>query len=270
MIPSRESPTSESNELLAEVAPRGGEGNAAWLERCSTKQGVLLLGGSSVADFRLRVAQSQLRSDLTPSYWSLSGLLREDGTLQTVPLQPADISDVPKTNAVRELSIDEVDDPQRWPNIALLRFAERPDVIERQAERVAARRTIIDLPELLIAWLAYAWAAGDAQNPLLHGSGIPSAAFVEAAHSLAGIELTPGLSSAASCPEAIWQAVKWWHEYYEGVAALGSGAEAGAIVPTGHYGLRQRSAAGHLPVDAPLFLPGGGPPPQASEEEDAP
>jgi hypothetical protein len=265
MIPSRESPTTEANVSLAEMGLRDGEGNAAWLERCPTKQGVLLLGGSSVADFRLRVAQSQLRSDMTPSYWSMSGLLLEDGTFQTVPLQPGEISDVPKTNAVRALSLDEVDDPQRWPNIALLSFAERPEVIERHAERVAARRTIIDLPELLLAWLGYAWGAGDAQNPLLHGSGMPSAAFVEAAHSLAGIELTPGLSSAASCPEAIWQAVKWWHEYYQGVAELGASAEAGALVPSGYYALRQRSAAVHLPVDAPLFLPQGGASPPAEE-----
>jgi len=254
MIPSRESPVSEPNERLQELPPREGETNSAWLGRCLVKQGILLLGGSSLADFRLRVAQSQLRSDLTPSYWSLAALLREDGTFYTVTLQPGDISDVPKTNAVRRLPIGEVDDPQHWPNIAVLRFAERPEVIEGYAERVLRRRTIIDLPELLIAWLAYAWAAGDAHNPLLRGSGIPSAAFVEAAHSIAGIELTPGLSSAASCPEAIWQAVKWWHEYYEGVAALGASGEAGPVVPTGHYGLRQRSAAVELPQDAPIFL----------------
>jgi hypothetical protein len=31
-----------------------------------------------------------------------------------------------------------------------------------------------------------------------------------------GYDLTPGLESRASCPEAIWQAAKWWHEYYAG------------------------------------------------------
>jgi hypothetical protein len=31
----------------------------------------------------------------------------------------------------------------------------------------------------------------------------------------AGFDLTPGLESRASCPEAIWQAAKWWHKYYE-------------------------------------------------------
>ena len=30
-----------------------------------------------------------------------------------------------------------------------------------------------------------------------------------------GYDLTPGLESRASCLEAIWQAAKWWHGYYE-------------------------------------------------------
>jgi hypothetical protein len=29
----------------------------------------------------------------------------------------------------------------------------------------------------------------------------------------AGFELTPGIASSATCPEAIWQAARWWHEY---------------------------------------------------------
>jgi hypothetical protein len=78
---------------------------------------------------------------------------------------------------------------------------------------------------------------------LLYSKGIPSAAFVEAAHSLAGVELTPGLSSSASCPEAIWQAVKWWHEYYTGVVDLGAAGAAGPLVPSGRHAVRQKSAA---------------------------
>lgn len=256
MIPTRESSVSEPNAGLQELAPQGDEGNVAWLEQCALKRGILLLGGSSLVDFRVRVAQSQLRGDLTPSYWSLAALLRGDGTFQTVPLDPGDPSGVPRTNAVRELPLAQIDDPRRWPNICVMRFAERPEVVERHAQRVAERRTIVDLPELLLAWLAYAWAAGNAENPLARGSGLPSAAFVEVAHSLAGIELTPGLSSTASCPEAIWQAVKWWHEYYAGVVELAAGAGAAPLVPTGRYGLRQRSASVRLPADAPLFMPG--------------
>ena len=256
MIPTRESPVSAPNEQLQAQPPELNEGNVAWFGRLEQKSGIVLLGGTSLVDFRLRVAQSQLRSDLTPSYWSLAGLIRPDGTIRCVPLQPANISDVPRTNAVRTLAIADFDDPLDWPNICVLRFADKTDVVEEQASLVAGRRTIIDLPALLLAWLAYAWATDAAHNPLTMGSGMPSAAFVEAAHSMAGIELTPSLSSAASCPEAIWQAVKWWHEYYAGVVELAAGAGAAPLVPTGRYGLRQRSASVRLAPDAPLFLPG--------------
>lgn len=256
MIPTRESPVSAPNEQLQALPPEEGEGNVAWFGRLEQKAGIVLLGGTSLVDFRLRVAQSQLRSDLTPSYWSLAGLIRPDGTIRCVPLQLGDVADVPRTNAVRTLAIGAFDDPLEWPNICVLRFADNTEVVEEQAALVARRRTIVDLPALLLAWLAYAWATDAAHNPLTAGHGLPSAAFVEAAHSLAGIDLTPGLSSAASCPEAIWQAVKWWHEYYAGVVELAAGAGAAPLVPTGRYGLRQRSASVRLPPDAPLFLPG--------------
>ncbi len=258
MIPTRESPASERNPDLTELDPEPGEGNTAWLARSPLQFGIVLLGGTSLIDFRVRVAQSQLRSDLTPSYWSICGLLRADGSIRTVPYVLDDLSDVPETNAVRTLSINHFDDPLLWPNVCVVRFADNMDRVEQDGDRVASRRTIVDLPALLLAWLAYAWATEAAANPLAHGLGMPSAAFVEAAHSLASIELTPGLASNASCPEAIWQAVKWWHEYYAGVVEFGAGAEAQPLVPAGVYGLRQRSAQMRLAPDAPLFMPGPG------------
>ncbi|MDQ3937243.1 MAG: hypothetical protein M3253_01025 [Chloroflexota bacterium] len=258
MIPNRESSAERPNEDLHELAVAGeptekapaaepaavaeSEGNASWFERSELREGVLLLGGSSLADFRVRYAQSQLRRDLTPSFWSACGLVSQDGTFRTVPLQPADVSEVPATNGVRNLSIEDIDDPVRWPNIAVLQFARDAATVERYATTVAERRTIIDLPDLLLAWLGYVWAAGNSENPLARGQGVPGAAYVETAYSLAGIELTPGLSSAASCPEAIWQAVKWWHEYYDGVVEIGAG-EAGAVRPRGYYLVRQAAAA---------------------------
>jgi hypothetical protein len=261
VIPTRESPVSDPNANLQALPPEEDEGNAAWFRRAPWHDGVILLGGTSLIDFRFRVAQSQLRSDLTPSYWSLCGLIREDGSLRTVPFQLSDVSAVPRTNAVRTLSIDEFDDPIDWPNIAIVRFADNSAAVERHADRVAERRSVVDLPGLLLDWLAFGWATEAAANPLLRGRGMPSAAFVEAAHALAGIELTPGLSSAASCPEAIWQAVKWWHEYYAGTAELGTASEAQPLVPVGRHALRQRSAAVRLPADAPLFMPEMGKPP---------
>ena len=253
MIPIRESPANAPNKDLEHRPPDEGEGNSAWFGRAPIQDGIVLLGGSSLVDFRVRFAQSGLRSDLTPSYWSTCGLIRSDGSLLTVPLQPADVSEVPRSNAVRAMSIDDFDDPEVWPNIAVLRFVENTDAIDTYAQRVAERRTIVDLPALLVRLLAYVWATDEAENPLTAGRGVPSGAFVEAAYSLAGIDLTPGLASTASCPEAIWQAVKWWREFYAGVVKLGAAKEVRPLVPAGVYGLRQRSAAVRLPPDAPLF-----------------
>jgi hypothetical protein len=252
MIPTRESGAERPNPGLDPRPPEDGEGNAAWLARTGMSDGIVLLGGSSLADVRLRFAQSALRSDLTPSYWSTCGIL-DGGRLLTVPFEVADVSDVPGRNAVHELPLDAVDDPERWPNVAVLRFTTTP--VLAWAERVRDRRTVVDLPRLLVAWLGWVWAADDGCDPLSRGIGMPSAAFVSATYSLAGIELTPGLSSTASCPEAIWQAVKWWHDFYAATAELGTQGDAAPMVPEGVYGLRQTSASVRLRKDAPLFMP---------------
>jgi hypothetical protein len=243
MIPIRDSPATVPNEQLARTTPQTGQSNVAWLRSGRLRQGVLLLGGASTTDFRLRVAQSGLRSDLSPSYWSMCGLLIDGaGTFLTVPLQLGDIETVPTTNAVRRCSLDDFDDPVAWPNIAILRFTREMGDVERFARLVGVRRTIVDLPALVLEWLRYAWLVTGADNPLLGGMGIPGAVFVETAHALAGVELTPGLASAASCPEAIWQAVKWWQDYYREAAAVEGGGGARPVVPHGRFAVRQRYA----------------------------
>jgi hypothetical protein len=67
--------------------------------------------------------------------------------------------------------------------------------------------------DLVTRWLPYVWGAGRAVNPLLDGLGLPSAVMAETVIGAAGFELTPGIASSASCPEALWQAARWWHEY---------------------------------------------------------
>lgn len=258
VIPNRESAAEEPNPAL-KVLPRPEtdsaratrglppsdgagsdlEGNAEWLARCPLGEGIILLGGSSLSEVRVRFAQSQLRHDLTPSYWSLCGILSREGTIRTVPLEQPDVAAVPAANGLRTLDLQTFDDILAWPNIAVLYFGADRAKLDQTAS-LAGRRTTIDLPELLVAWLAYAWGTAGGPNPLLHGQGLPSAAYVETIYSLAGIELTPGLSSAASCPEAIWQASKWWHEYYAGASK--SRRQRAGTIPSGWYRLLQPSA----------------------------
>ena len=85
-------------------------------------------------------------------------------------------------------------------------------------KRFKKQRVDIDCVELTLLWLGYVWGVGRTDNPLFDGYGMPSAAFIEALASANDYDLTPGLESRASCPEAIWQAARWWHEYHRNQA----------------------------------------------------
>jgi hypothetical protein len=91
----------------------------------------------------------------------------------------------------------------------------KTEEVERVLRKFEMQRSTLDAVELMVAWLAYLWGVGRASNPLAEGLGLPSATMIE--YVLGGLqyELTPGLDSRSSCPEAIWQAAMWWHEYYE-------------------------------------------------------
>jgi hypothetical protein len=250
MVSIRRSPSAEPNALLRPDPAPEGEGNRAWLERHGDADGILLIGGTSAVDFRIRVAQSRLRHDLTPSAWSQCGILLSGGVCATVPLDWPDAAAVPSRNGVQIRPLADYDDPRRYPNVAAIRFARAHDDALADIARIEGDRSLLDLPALIVPWLAFAWGAGEGPNPLLAGQGVPSAAFVEAVFAMAGFELTPGLSSVSSCPEAIWQAARWWNEYYEGavvdpVAEEGGGGRPAAVpmVPSGAYLVRQKHAA---------------------------
>jgi hypothetical protein len=74
---------------------------------------------------------------------------------------------------------------------------------------------------------------------------VPSAVLVEIAFGLVQVELTPGLASASSCPEAIWQSVKWWQEFYAATAPGQTEGSAPTIEtsPWGRYVTRQKLAS---------------------------
>ena len=258
MLPVRRAPTTTKNTRFKEIDANEGEGNVAWLTRaCRPVKGlgsdgdVILLGGQSVADFRVRVAQSHMRDDLTPSYWSLVGI-REGDNLLTAPLWPLSQPDhLPYLNAIAALPLMDFDDPRDWPNVGVIRF----HLGERQKKPIASlktligQRTIVDIPSLVLQWLAFVWGTGNAPNPLVNGGGLPSAVLVETAFGLSEIELTPGLASSSSCPEAIYQAAKWWQDFYADVAGM-KGAEAEASWPTGRFACRQKSAS-YIEPDPP-------------------
>lgn len=241
MLDVRHSPDPDRNAGLEELEPRKAEGNVEWLKRAGVRNAVLLLGGTSLVEFRIRVAQSRVRQDLLPSFWSMAGFLRGGRRVYTVA-DVRDLDAVPKANGVQERPFKDFDCPRTYPNVAVIEFAKSHRAVLAGIEAVSRQRSLLDIPDLIVPWLGYVWGAGGHTNPLLQGRGLPSAALVETAHALAGIDITPGLASGSSCPEAIWQAATWWTSYYDACAQEPGAARAHAMRPTGRYALRQREA----------------------------
>ena len=215
----------DDNKKFLESKRKPGENNIQWLQRNVTRnnQGALLvmLGGTGQSDFRLRIAQSHARDDMSPSHWSHVLLLGsqakklESSVIQEISLEPAKGFGYPvSANAVQEGTIERYGDQKKYPNVALLSIPAKPADIEVALQRFKKQRNALDACELVVLWLAFAWGVGRTGNPLLDGNGIPSAAMVEVVVSASGFELTPGLSSRSSCPEAIWQSARWWHKYH--------------------------------------------------------
>jgi len=169
MISNRHAPNAKENAELANSPASAGEGNQAWAARTGITDGILLLGGTSLSHFRIRVAQSHLRQDMLPSFWSFAGLY-DAGKVQSVRLEfPGDASDLALVNGVQVNDIGEFDDPAWYPNVALITLGVAPRRIADNVERVKDQRSIIDLPRLILPWLGYVWGAGQRINPLLDG-----------------------------------------------------------------------------------------------------
>ena len=235
MLPIAAARTTRKSKCIESMDAHAGEDNMAWLDRATQKLTkefsrekassdlirLVLLGGTDPVSFRLRVAQAHSRHDLTPSNWSHVVLFDRNASsaVHEISLEPPGgfLYPVP-TNGLQRGTIETYRDRGRYPNIALIgiRSGEKLtwDRIDGTLTQFQKQRSSLDAMELIVRWLAFVWGAGRSGNPLLEGFGIPSAAMLEVVFSAVGYDLTPGLESRSSCPEAIWQAVKWWHDYY--------------------------------------------------------
>ena len=247
MFAIRHSGAAAPNSQVSEQPSKRAEGNLAWLERTGVAEGVLLLGGSQLTDVRLRVAQSRLRSDISPSHWSFAGLISQRVVTTCAIEAIGDPGEFAAHNGVSHIDASVFDDPARYPNIAVLVFTSQYAPIFDALEQIESGRAVLDVPALTVAWLAALWAVDDLDAPLRDGRGMPGAAVVALAHAIAGLQLTPGLESTATCPEAIWQAARWWADFYRESAAvtLRAGAaqftgHAQPAVPAGMYAIRSR------------------------------
>ena len=100
MLEIRSSPATRPNPHFREQARPRRQGNLAWLTRAVGKArpakpgtALVLLGGDDPVSFRLRVAQSHMRHDLTPSRFSHVVLMEAGGGVADegweVSLEPA-------------------------------------------------------------------------------------------------------------------------------------------------------------------------------------
>jgi hypothetical protein len=242
------------NGALVKQPRLANEDNLAWLARAAReslggpvgeRSLVLLLGGDDALSFRLRAAQSHVRSDLSPSKWSLAlfvpGLENNIANSETlgVSLAPQDWYPphgfAPPSNAIQHGKLARYKARKFFPNIALLALPVNSALIHKSINQLKNERSALDLPMLVLKWLQYCWGVGVPASPLGDGFGMPSAALLEAAFAANGFDLTPGLESRSSCPEAIWQSASWWHEYYatraDQVGIAGAYTDPHSLVP---------------------------------------
>ncbi|MFC3115704.1 hypothetical protein [Cellvibrio fontiphilus] len=219
--------------LPADVHPlprNPAESNEQWLPRAyqdlvlgdgSQWSLVVLAGGKDVASFRLRVAQSHLRGDMLPSYWSDCALLNvNQGDFSTasffnLPLfQPAHASYAPTRNGLIELPLAQLPSQKDFPNLALLAIPVPQEKILASLADYQKARVSYDAVENILPWLAFVWGAGNAANPLMQNIGFPSAMMLNQLFSANGFDLAPGVNANLSAPETFWSGVKHWQAFY--------------------------------------------------------
>ena len=161
----RRSSATSANQAIKKTTPKKGQGNAKWFAARVRPGAVVLVGGASLEHFRLRVAQSHLRHDLLPSFWSIAGVAATSTSFLTVPITIRDASTVPVTNGVESVRFSEIDDARRYPNVAVINFAEPSAPIVENVRRLMKQRSALDLPTLMLPWLAFMWGAAEPAQP---------------------------------------------------------------------------------------------------------
>ncbi len=240
MIAISNSPAVDSNDFVKESKRSRGENNITWVEKNLRELNapakfikLILLGGTSLMDFRLRVAQSQLRHDLTPSSWSHIALMSdldsekaENTIIHEISLDPEKGFGNPiPFNGLQKGRLKQYKDVKKYPNIALISFPMDSEGLELKIKNLQMERSSLDLVELILKWLGFIWGVGKTGNPLLEGFGIPSAVMIELIFVSLQFELTPNLPSQNSSPEAIWQAARWWQKFYIETTGTEKGAQ---------------------------------------------
>ena len=180
-----------------------------------------LVGGSDLASIAVRQAQSILRFDKRPAYFSHAFIFSGYGrSIWECPVVNADPRQ-PEKNGVRKASADDYADQKKYPNRALISFrfdskATRKTEILNRAKSPNKSVERVDLWSLVTDWQPHIFDSQRHGNPLIHGLSHPGAMFVHWALAAGGIDVTLGAVDPLHAPEHIWAAANWWSERYAG------------------------------------------------------
>jgi len=184
-----------------------------------------LVGGSDPASMAVRRAQSFLRFDRRPSYFSEIFLFSGSGSdileCKVVDADPK----VPEGGGISTSKASHYHNAKAYPNSALIGFqfrdsnggtspSERVLKVLKAANDQKAIRERYDLWQMLAIWQPYLFEPDRTPNPLSGGAPHPGAAFVRWALGAAEIEAAPGALDEFDAPEHFWAAANYWHGQY--------------------------------------------------------
>ncbi|NYT63334.1 hypothetical protein H0A66_13520 [Alcaligenaceae bacterium] len=220
-----------------------------------------LIGSCDLPGICLRRAQSVLRLDQRPSYWSHAFIITEawDGKSPVGRLPIAEVPffarngqfPEPADNAViRSTTLGHYLDRELDPNVALFAVAnldgERLQPLGSAERKILAAaiadpnqdRNRYDFWTELGVWQQYFWSGEQLPNPTRAGQPIPASSLIAMVYEQIGVDLTPAASERNSAPEHFWTSMRWWLQ--RDVQAL-RGVD-GAVV-AGCYAIRDQGAA---------------------------
>lgn len=220
-----------------------------------------LVGSCDLPGICLRQAQSVLRNDRRPSYWSHAFIITQawDGAS---PISQLPIAEVPfyarngefpepdDNGVIRSTRLGHYLNRTLDANVALFTVRRNIDnsiqaLSELDLETIQASindpnidRQRFDFWQNLGVWQQYFWSGQQLPNPLLNGQPIATTSFIEMLFEQIGIDLTPAASERNSAPEHFWTSMHWWLQQ-EVQEQRGSG---GALV-SGCFAIRDEGAA---------------------------
>lgn len=187
-----------------------------------------LIGSRDLPGHTLRTAQSMLRWDLRPSFWSHVFVVAEPVTSRTslrplpileVPLHPRNgMFPRPECNGINEGTLGLYEDKDIDANVGLVAVGmtdEEAKKLKKRARDWNQDRVRYNFWEMLGVWQSYLWSQGAKRNPLREGMPIAASSYIEFIFEGVGLGVTPGSSERNSAPEHLWNAACWWHKAFK-------------------------------------------------------